>query len=235
MEWNSPRVAHFTTELPLLRRQLWRQSMAWASGIEISVCKWQCCSSKIRQIDRLALVKTTHCVGPWQTIKNIHHDPDSTFPVEMAVETPLPTRSADNFSIIWCGTTTKIKQAKKQQQTKTKTFFLSSWVTTPASCRLRPHLPTYPTKPSDELSSVPSSSPSDEQFMMPSKSNIRILLPSRRRILVGAQATHHPSSLPSMMPSQPPSTTPSEVRARLTSMTAHSTRMAWTKARSTAR
>jgi hypothetical protein len=63
-------------------------------------------------------VKTTHCVGPWQTIKNT----SSWFPVEMAVETQLPARSADNFNIIWCGT--KNNQTSKGAATnKNKSFY----------------------------------------------------------------------------------------------------------------
>ena len=39
---------------------------------------------------------------------------------------------------------------------------------------------------------MPSSSPSDKRSMMPSEEcHLQILLPSRLRILVGAQATHH--------------------------------------------
>jgi hypothetical protein len=46
---------------------------------------------------------------------------DSTFPVEMAVETQLPARSADKFSI--CGT--KNNQTSKEAATNTNEIFLS--------------------------------------------------------------------------------------------------------------
>jgi hypothetical protein len=41
-----PRAAQFTTVLWSSRRQLWRWLMAWAaSGSDVYVCKWQCCSA----------------------------------------------------------------------------------------------------------------------------------------------------------------------------------------------